>query len=377
MNPVSFDIAFYSAALINLTSAVMLAGIAPATFLRTAMLVYAAGLGLIGFSLLTVALRVWLGLEGEDWLLTNATSLISAACLIIALHLVFERKPPLLAMGIAGSILIVLLAWFDGDPERRPVRNLINVGAMMTSMFWRAGLALKHHRRDERGPAIAMAIFLIINGSTMLVAITWAVFGKADNTAVGYAAISGAIISIPVLVTLLMIVNRRSQAHLRALADTDGLSGALNRRAFFEQAASRSTGTIAMLDFDRFKAINDKHGHLAGDQVLSSGIKALQQALGEEAMLGRYGGEEFIFCLPLGAKTGAYIEQLRSTVNQAASRTLGERVTVSIGYAQRLPSESFTETIARADTALYRAKAEGRDRSVSADPEVSSTNPNT
>ncbi len=367
MQLTSFDIAFFSAALINLTSAVMLVGIAPATPMRKALWVYAAGLGLMGVSLLTVALRTWLGISGQDWLITNTTSVLSAACLIVAVHYIFERAPPFKAIATALAILVVLLTIFDGDVDKRPLRSLITVGALMVSMFWRASLALRFHPRDERAPAVAMALLLSTNGSVMLVAIVWSFLGDTNNPAVGFAAMTGATISVPVIVTVLMIVNRRAQAKLRMLADTDTLTGALNRRAFFEQAEQRLEGAVlAMIDFDNFKHINDQHGHLAGDQVLAAGIGALRSRIEPGSLLGRYGGEEFILLLPPQVDPAKRIEPLRLGINTAASTALGRPVTASIGFARHRAGEHIDATIGRADRALYDAKALGRNRSVAA-----------
>ncbi len=365
MQLTSIDIAFFSAALINFTSAVMLAGFAPATPLRNALFVYAAGLALVAISLLTVAFRAWLGISGQDWLITNTTSVLSAACLLISIHLVFDRTPPYWVIGTVVAILVVLLTIFDGDVDQRPLRNLITVGAMMVSMFWRASIALRYQARDERTPATAMALLLAINGSVMLVAIVWSSFGAKDNPAVGFAAFTGTVISVPVIVTLLMIINRRSQANLRKLADTDSLSGALNRRAFFEHAEERIAGaTIAMIDFDHFKQINDRHGHQAGDRVIATSIPALKKHLPPTAILGRYGGEEFVVLLPAGTDADTRIEPMRLAINTTASTALGRPVTASIGHARHQSGENIDATIARADQALYQAKAQGRNRCV-------------
>jgi diguanylate cyclase (GGDEF)-like protein len=165
---------------------------------------------------------------------------------------------------------------------------------------------------------------------------------------------------------------------LRELADTDALTGTLSRRAFLERAAeefqrSRRYGhalCVAMLDIDEFKAVNDRHGHGAGDQVLARVAAVCMAQLREGIDLcGRLGGEEFGILLPETELAGAQVtaERLRSAIRdlafEASGRTFG--VSVSIGVAPLTAGDdTFTNLLSRADAALYRAKGAGRDRVV-------------
>lgn len=125
-----------------------------------------------------------------------------------------------------------------------------------------------------------------------------------------------------------------------------------------------------MMDLDHFKRVNDRVGHAGGDLVLV----ATAQVLGEElrgADLGaRYGGEEFLAILPATAPAAAIevAERIRERISRlavaVADATVG--LTASVGVATLQPGESATALIARADVALYRAKASGRNRGVSA-----------
>lgn len=368
MQLAGFDLVFLTAALINLTSAVMLAGFAPGTPVRAALLMYAAGLALIGVSLLTVALRAQLGLTGQDWLLTNLFTVTGAFALLVALSWFLQRKAPWLAGSALILVALVVFLVLDGAAQSQARQSVLLV-AMLISMLWRAFIVVRGHRDAERGPALVMAFFLVLNASVMSVG---AVFNSsaAYPNATAATALIGALVGVGVTVTLLLLVARRSQAHLRELLDRDVLTGALTRRAFFERAVlwakhHQSDASLLMIDFDRFKQINDRFGHLAGDAVLAEGMAALRTALPLDALLGRFGGEEFVVLLRSGSRLDA-IETLQHAVNKAASAALGTSATVSIGAATWRQAEPIDAALTRADRALYQAKEAGRNAVVEA-----------
>jgi diguanylate cyclase (GGDEF)-like protein len=158
------------------------------------------------------------------------------------------------------------------------------------------------------------------------------------------------------------------------MAVTDGLTNLSNRKqldAWLKEELQRALRhgrelSLLMLDIDNFKRINDTHGHLAGDRVLSGLALLLQQRLRPNDKLGRYGGEEFCAILPETPLTSAahVAETLRAMV---AGQTFaaGEQrlaVTVSIGAALYQPPMGFEDLYRAADVKLYQAKALGRDQ---------------
>jgi diguanylate cyclase len=171
---------------------------------------------------------------------------------------------------------------------------------------------------------------------------------------------------------------RRHNQVLAALSTIDGLTRLLNRTGWeravqgeFERARrSGQPATVLMLDLDHFKAINDRHGHSAGDEALRAVAAIVRRTLRVHDMAGRYGGEEFGMLLHGCAASGAagFAERVRKRVEAAVLEPRrGVRATVSIGYAALAPSDaSHVAWIDRADRALYRAKAEGRNRCVAA-----------
>jgi diguanylate cyclase (GGDEF)-like protein len=167
------------------------------------------------------------------------------------------------------------------------------------------------------------------------------------------------------------------ELELRLVATTDSLTGAFSRRAFLKAGARDMAGmrqegkelTCVMLDVDHFKSINDKHGHAVGDRALQEIVKLLKAGLRGEDYLGRIGGEEFAVILP-GAGRAAALgigDRLRRRVMDAAlTIPSGElKLTVSVGVATLKGDDACIEDLlARADGALYEAKATGRNRLV-------------
>jgi diguanylate cyclase (GGDEF)-like protein len=175
-------------------------------------------------------------------------------------------------------------------------------------------------------------------------------------------------------------VNRQLEAALKreqALARTDGLTGIANRRHFFDLASHtvavaqryEQPLSLIMFDLDYFKQVNDTWGHQCGDEVLRQVVEIAQQHLRDTDLYARYGGEEFMALLPQSDCEEALTvaERIRQAIAaQAIVTPQGQiAVTVSLGIAKLASQEDTLERlIQRADQALYRAKAGGRNRSV-------------
>lgn len=177
---------------------------------------------------------------------------------------------------------------------------------------------------------------------------------------------------------LVLLIVERQMVDLRTMARHDGLTGLANRatllfegRRLLERSRDRgSPSAVLMLDLDHFKAINDTWGHATGDEVLRQAARLLRDTLASRPnLLARYGGEEFAVVLPDTAlpEALAQAEALRAAL---AARPLSVEtrhvgVTLSIGVAPASADDMSLEAVlARADAALYRAKADGRNRVV-------------
>jgi diguanylate cyclase (GGDEF)-like protein len=173
------------------------------------------------------------------------------------------------------------------------------------------------------------------------------------------------------------IENARLFEETRQLAITDPLTGLANHRQFYDQLerefrrAQRYERplTLLMLDLDRFKAFNDRYGHLAGDHALRETADVLRQNARSVDLLARYGGEEFAIILPETdlPRAASHAERIRSAVASHVflikETGLEHQVTVSIGVAALTPTaEKLEDLVHDADQALYRAKSAGRNR---------------
>ena len=174
------------------------------------------------------------------------------------------------------------------------------------------------------------------------------------------------------------------------MAHFDALTNTLNRRGFYAESQpqleriarlpeglDRRTGeyvsfNVLFLDLDHFKAINDTYGHSAGDAALQKIAEVLKEALRDEDIIGRYGGEEFVVAFTCSSKQSLVrrnrflvAEKVRTSLEKSGFTYNGKEIalTASIGVAQLQPGEDdLDQIVRRADQAMYRAKQAGRNR---------------
>jgi diguanylate cyclase (GGDEF)-like protein len=200
---------------------------------------------------------------------------------------------------------------------------------------------------------------------------------RRDTLYLGVLCFWMAIASLGVLVVQLRLrQSQRAQARvveesetLRRLSTIDPLTGVLNRRgiegALVNRAAGIAETAVLLVDIDHFKQVNDVHGHATGDEVLRRVAGAISAAVRSSDTVGRWGGEEFLvvsaYCPPQHAVRLA--EKIRAHIAAATTEEPGALpVTASVGVAMLARADDFEEGFQRADAALYRAKAAGRDR---------------
>lgn len=176
------------------------------------------------------------------------------------------------------------------------------------------------------------------------------------------------------LAMLYLSLVKKAEKQLLVMAATDPLTKLYNRRRITEiieyeiTRSKRVPRTMAFLlgDIDHFKAINDHFGHEGGDQVLIEVSQALRAAVREQDSVGRWGGEEFLVVLPNTELDGAVLvaERIRNALDQLQVMAAGKPITVTmtLGLATCAEGENLETAIGRADAALYRGKAAGRNR---------------
>jgi len=202
-------------------------------------------------------------------------------------------------------------------------------------------------------------------------------FFAATPINVGFALVSN--ITVMLSLAALLLAHRDEAAReLERLATVDGLTGALNRRAWLEQAGIdlamskryRQPMGLLMLDLDHFKQINDTRGHAAGDLALQKFVKGMRAVSRAGDLCCRYGGEEFCVLLNRAdlASVQAYDQRLRTWLKQNAKTKLGFGLSYSAGIAMRQSDHDTIETmLQRADSAMYIAKQQGRGVTLSGD----------
>lgn len=184
-------------------------------------------------------------------------------------------------------------------------------------------------------------------------------------------------VRVAIMVNQLELFLKRSRlyAEIQRLSITDGLTACFVRRYFLErlkQEIQRSEHnnlslSLLLIDVDNFKSFNDTYGHITGDAVLKEVVKILQFSLRQIDMCARYGGEEFCIMLPSTNREGALLaaERLRANVQEARIKAFNEtlKCTISVGLAV-FPEDGrqISGLLDKADKALYRAKAGGRNR---------------
>ncbi|WET81237.1 GGDEF domain-containing protein [Amycolatopsis sp. QT-25] len=303
--------------------------------------------------------------------------------------------PALAALVIAVSFFY---RWFRGQPN--PLfRRTFSASATVLAGFASAAFLSRYAApfdvlpRDTSsfGSVIAAGgVFLLVNTVFMTVAVYYGTPHERLRDALAKPfeyALEAATIALGIIVAwalrdwpvmLLLVVGITLVLHrgvllrqLRRQARSDAKTGLLNAKAWREAAADeldragragRHT-SLLMVDVDRFKLINDRHGHLVGDRYLAAIAETLRTEVRGTDLVGRFGGEEFVVLLPGTSAVHAHAiaERIRSSVASRAD-DLPEHVTVSIGLADRPGVADLDTVLAVADRALYEAKNTGRNR---------------
>lgn len=184
----------------------------------------------------------------------------------------------------------------------------------------------------------------------------------------------GAVALLLVLGAGFVVYQRRITRRLRLLSTQDALTGLLNRRAASRrmrgaaqaQGGTGRRGVVFLIDIDRFKAINDVHGHAAGDAVITAVSDALRAGCRPDDVVARWGGEEFLVgCHGLGRQQATELVERLGRSAASAGEAIGRPLTVSIGFAA-FPlfsggHDDWSDAVGLADRALYAAKRGGRD----------------
>jgi diguanylate cyclase (GGDEF)-like protein len=309
----------------------------------------------------SIARRVVARRPAMAWSLALLFLFKAFVCLVAILFPVSANEPVGLiaaagALGVIGACLVwlaarripvlgfELLAACGTLTSSLLVAHASTHGGMMIAAFSYPWIAIYSAHFFERRVVIAQGMLITVAFGVALL------LGGMPHVGIYWMIVTVTIWSI-------CIVLGRLSESLRRQADTDTLTGLLNRKGFMaaairEHAIAQRSGnrlTLAMLDLDGFKQINDLRGHTVGDSVLADLGRSWRERLRTGDILARHGGDEFVLLLPATTpeSAGTVLERLR---------VADLPVTWSVGIGEWLPGESLGECIARADADLYSVK---------------------
>ncbi len=308
-------------------------------------------------------------------LLGNALGALSVALFFVAIRQFLGRPfslPWLAVMGVAVTAVAtvagphyVAATIFNGFAYG--LMELLNGLAL-----WRAPrLGLGRVQRMVSAACLLMGVVLPARALVLAYAVGSADYLHMPLTWQQPIYVFGFLYIVVTNLGFLQMCKMRAEAEVRQQAMTDGLTGLENRRAL-DAAVGRALAvaarsgqpfSVVMVDIDYFKAINDRFGHRAGDASLAAFAQRLRAGLRTQDLAFRYGGEEFCVLLPNTDATGASVlaERLHGEVALAAQKEMPAQ-SASLGVAVWRQHDTAEALLGRADAALYRAKAQGRDR---------------
>ncbi len=282
-------------------------------------------------------------------------------------------------VGLADAVIVVAIstavlhAWITGDTRKGGVFMVIcnTIGSMLITLlfghhglFWVFVVVVTNFFLTSRRVA------LIAN--TVLLLTVWS---HAESYISLHDRVSFMVTStlVTIYTYIFAYVTATQRERMESLASQDPLTGCANRRAMeieLERSIAmhrrdRTAFSLAVLDLDHFKSINDRYGHEAGDQVLVDFVELLRQRTRKSDQLFRMGGEEFVLLMrdTHCAQMDVVLNKLHRAVQESLGG-IGGPVTVSIGGTQLRSGDGWADWLSRADAAMYRAKNEGRDRVV-------------
>ncbi len=341
-----------------------------------AMLVLGAGLGslaLRGIAPLVVTIS-----------LANTLIVVAIALALRSLRMFGRNSMP---DYLPWVIVLTLFAisFIFARPEVDYRLRIVTISLGMAMLFARGAVILRRDvppecRQSYRFTEFVFWLCAAMTGSRSIIVMFERSLDVMEPTVLhaGIFLFYGAFITVT-SIGVLWMANQGLQAELAHSAHYDPLTDVLNRGAFlhqFEREVSRSERdrtpfSLAIFDLDRFKRINDAYGHPIGDVALKSVVHTMRASIRKHDVIGRYGGEEFALLMPNTAKETAMrvAERIRREVELRALEAAGRRValTVSGGVATfQIDGEDWDSLLTAADTALYDAKAMGRNRVVAA-----------
>lgn len=318
---------------------------------------------------------------GHEWLPAMLAISMARVVLLSSLYLIYlgtlrfvGQRPSLkvwIPLLIVGATLQVFFTHFYPSYHAR----LIVATTLASGLFLSQAWALWRHAATSFASRLCLVVSLLMVLAQVVRLVTsfWAPLGENVFDTHPQNLIYVVSLAFSVLlysVGMVLMASEKLRAELEQLATRDSLTNALNRRHMTELFSNelqrchrqhRSMGLL-LLDMDHFKVVNDTYGHQAGDQVLIKLVEDVKLLLRQSDQLARFGGEEFAILLPDTSLDEALAAAERIRASCARPKN-GPSCTVSIGVTtNRKDTDTLDSMLARADSAMYRAKTNGRNR---------------
>lgn len=317
------------------------------------------------------------------WTSTGGLLLVLAPGLMWKGAAAFEAKPAPLVVALLG-ILVAGLA--SRVPGLQDIAGSLRLAASAVYLF-AAAIVMWLGREERLTARWPFIVVIVVHAAAESVGAYSTFVGSIGQDQVapamsvfGFIHFESIVFAIGTTVLAVALVKERNEAATRMAANIDPLTGIANRRAFMDSGKrimehcrrEAAPVSVMMFDLDRFKAVNDGHGHAVGDAVIRNFCEIVTTALLPNDVFGRMGGEEFAVVLPGSSIELAYVraDRMRASFASVCRFAVDRQVdaTVSCGLSASLYSEQTLTTLPEdADIALYRAKSEGRNRVKRAD----------
>ena len=277
---------------------------------------------------------------------------------------------------------IYLLQLTDFASSATANRMLIAIPLVVVFNLWSIRM-LWQHRRSELGRVyLAFIAVFAFNISQFMLRSAYMLLEHYQIVHTQHSALIHSIgffgltaFAILIIGCVIMLSHSQQRLALLHISERDALTGLLNRRSLNARVASelnrsqrnQKTLSILLFDIDHFKQINDQHGHRVGDRAIQHVVDIANKHLRDYDLMFRYGGEEFLICLPDTARDMAELiaNRIRKAIELSPLTTSAEiKMTVSIGLTSTRAETTPDELIEQADIALYHAKQSGRNKVV-------------
>lgn len=324
---------------------------------------------LLGSAFFAMAIRSWVPL-GYSVLINNALYM-SVAYLLLFGTLSWYKKPikswlwKLAVIHVLAYTAVQYVIYYNwpGTLQIRVQLAFLNFIMVYLTAYW---VCYRHRHQNGRGERMLAlsAVVCMIAASFPTIALIMTNSPDYYRVAV---VVTQNIVCFFLLGSLLslFLFNQIDWHYERSIRDE--LTGLYNRRYINERISqslsnSGSRGVIAVVDIDHFKKVNDSFGHDVGDNTLIAVSNILKSFMGQQDLIGRYGGEEFVLFLSQSDSESVktLLEEMSKAVETKASVMLPNPVTISVGYSEVSKEDTLHSLFSKADSALYMAKRNGR-----------------